>query len=155
MRIDSLVNIIDPQSQVDTPVLSVFHNTAATLLFLNLNVHFWLLRGIMHSFIAVPPGSAVVSASAVSGLLGAAGSMWQIALQIAAPALAVTLLVDITVGFLSRAMPQLPVLTIGLSLKALVGYAAIGLGMTFWPTLFDEYFMNALRTSERLLHVMH
>jgi flagellar biosynthetic protein FliR len=151
----SLVNIIDPQSQVDTPVLSVFHGTAATLLFLNLNVHFWLLRGIMHSFSAVPPGSVFVSASAVSGLFGAAESIWQIALQIAGPALAVTLLVDITVGFLSRATPQLPALTIGLSLKALAGYAVIGLSMTFWPALFDEYFMNALRTSERLLHAMH
>ena len=51
----SLVNVIDPQTQVDTPVLSVFHQAVVLLLFLQLGVHRWLLRGLAKSFEYLPP----------------------------------------------------------------------------------------------------
>jgi len=42
----SLVSILDPQTHADTPVLSIFHQMAVLLIFLQLNVHHWMLRGI-------------------------------------------------------------------------------------------------------------
>ena len=42
----SLVNVIDPQSNVDTTVLSIFHQLIALLLFLQFDVHHWVLRGV-------------------------------------------------------------------------------------------------------------
>ena len=46
----SLVNLIDPQTQVETPVLALFHQTIALLIFLHLNVHHWLLRAVARSY---------------------------------------------------------------------------------------------------------
>jgi len=40
----SLVNILDPQTQVESTVVATFHQTIAMLIFLRLNVHFWILR---------------------------------------------------------------------------------------------------------------
>src|SRR5581483_10199259 len=45
----SLANIIDPLSQVDTPVLSIFHQMIALLIFLRLDVHHWILRALSRS----------------------------------------------------------------------------------------------------------
>ena len=39
-----LVNIMDPNTQVDTPVLAVFSQTIAMLIFLELGVHRWIVR---------------------------------------------------------------------------------------------------------------
>ena len=53
----SLVTLLDPQTQADTPVLATFQQLLAVLIFLQLNVHHWLLRGLAASFAYLPPGT--------------------------------------------------------------------------------------------------
>src|SRR5579863_1859821 len=113
----SLVSILDPQTQVDTPVISTFNQLAALLIFLQLNVHHWLLRGLAASFAYLPPGSVIVNQKIASGLLRAAGVIWLVGLQIAAPVVVATLLIDVTLGFLAKSSPQIPILFLGLSIK--------------------------------------
>jgi flagellar biosynthetic protein FliR len=149
----SLVNVIDPQTQVDTPVLSIFHQCVVVLLFLQLGVHHWLLRGLAKSFEYLPPGVASATPAATGELLHAAGAMLVIAVQIAAPALGATLLADIVLGLISKASTQLPVLFIGLSVKALVGFLVLAGSLRYWPALMDRYFLRALQTMEHLLHL--
>jgi len=149
----SLVNVIDPQTQVDTPVLSIFHQCIVVLLFLQLGVHHWLLRGLAKSFEYLPPGVASATPAATGGLIHAAGAMLVIAIQIAAPALGATLLADIILGLIGKASVQLPVLFIGLSVKALVGFLVLMGSLRYWPVLMDRYFVRAVQTAEHLLHL--
>jgi len=151
----SLVNIIDPQTNVDTPVLSIFHQLLALLLFLQLNFHHWLLRGLVKSFVYVPVGSIVISTAVMKELLRAAGGMWLIGLQIATPVLLATLLLDVTVAFLSKASPQMPAIFLSIPLKSLIGYAVLAIAIGMWPGIFEKQFALALGWSERLLHLAH
>lgn len=151
----SLVNIIDPQTDVDTPVLSIFHQLFALMLFLQLNVHHWLLRGLVKSFVYVPVGSVVISTAAMKQLFSAAEGLWLIGLQIATPILLATLLLDITVGFLSKASPQMPAIFLSIPLKSLIGYAVLAIAIGVWPGIFEKQFTLALGWSERLLHLAH
>ncbi len=57
----SLVNILDPQTQVDTTVMSVFYQSIVMLLFLRMDVHYWLLRAIGDSFVYLPPSAGHLS----------------------------------------------------------------------------------------------
>ena len=118
----SLANIFDPQTQADTPVLSEFHQLAALLIFLQLDVHHWLLRAMVRSFTYLPPGAASATLAVTSGLLHAAGGIFLVGVQIAAPSLAATLIADAALGLLGKASPQLPVLFIGLAVKNLLGW---------------------------------
>jgi len=52
----SLVTLLDPQTEADSPALMVFTRLIALLSFLELNVHHWLLRGVAASFSYLPPG---------------------------------------------------------------------------------------------------
>jgi flagellar biosynthetic protein FliR len=151
----SLVNIIDPNTNVDTPVLSIFHQLFALLIFLQLDVHHWILRGLVKSFDYVPVGSVVISRAGVHELFRAAGGMWLAGVQIAAPLLFATLLIDVAVGFLSKASPQLPAILLSIPLKSLVGYVVLGVAAGLWPSLFEKQFVLALGWSERLLHLAH
>ena len=67
----SLVNILDPQTQVESTVVATFHQTIAMLIFLRLNVHFWILRALARSFDYLPPASGHFGASV--HFCGAAG----------------------------------------------------------------------------------
>lgn len=149
----SLVNIIDPQTQVDTPVLSIFHQLVALLIFLNLNVHHWLLRGMAASFAYLPPGRGWPGPGLNAGVLQAAGAMWLVGLQIAAPVVVATMLADIALGFLGKASPQLPVLLVGLSIKSVLGMMVLVGTMALWPKTFERHFTSAIAVGERLLHL--
>ncbi len=149
----SLATLFDPQTNADTPVLSEFHNLAALLIFLQLNVHHWLLRALVKSFAYLPPGAAYANYAATTGLLHAAGGIFLVGVQIAAPGLAATLVADVALGFLGKASPQLPVLFIGLAVKNLLGLAVLIGVVAYWPQSFSQRFSASIALGERLLHL--
>jgi flagellar biosynthetic protein FliR len=151
----SLVNVIDPQTNVDTPVLSIFYQLFALFLFLQFNVHHWILRGMAKSYDYVPVGKVVINTSVMTQLFRHAGGMWLVGVQIATPILLATLLLDVTVGFLSKASPQMPGILLSIPLKSLIGYAVLAISLSLWPRLFEKQFMVALGWSEQLLHLAH
>lgn len=149
----SLITILDPQTQADTQVLAIFYQLTALLIFLQLNVHQWLLRGLAASFVLLPPGRVFASAGLTRTLLHAAGTVWVVALQIAMPVVAATLLVDIALGFISKASPQLPVIFVGLSIKNLLGLLILAGTLTLWPHFLERQFSDAMTLGERLLRL--
>jgi flagellar biosynthesis protein FliR len=149
----SLANVFDPQTNADTPVLSEFHRMAALLIFLQLDVHHWLLRALVRSFAYLPPGGMTVTFAAAGSLLHAAGGIFLVGVQIAAPSLVATLVADMALGFLGKASPQLPVLYIGLAVKNLVGLSVLIAAMAYWPRVFNQQFTQGIQTAERVLHL--
>jgi flagellar biosynthetic protein FliR len=149
----SLITILDPQTQADTPVLALFQQLIVLLIFLQLNVHHWLLRGLAASFAYLPPGKVVASLPATLGLLREAGGIWLAGFQIAAPVVMATLVADVALGFLARASPQLPIVLISLSVKNLLGLAVLAGTLTLWPRVFEHHFSQAIAFGERLLHL--
>lgn len=151
----SLVNIIDPQTNVDTPVLSLFFQLVTLLIFLQLNVHHWLFRGLAKTFVYVPVGSVVISVATMKELFRDATGMWLAGVQIATPLLIATALIDVMVGLLSKASPQMPAILLSIPLKSVVGYLVLAIGIGLWPALFERQFAIALGWSERVLHLAH
>ena len=149
----SLVNIIDPQTNVDTPVLSTFHQLAALLLMLQMNVHHWILRGIAKSFEYVPVGSVSLSTHAAGELFHDAAGLWLAGLQIALPILLATMLLDVAIGFLSKASPQMPALFLSIPVNSLIGYVVLAMSVVLWPGFFDKQFTVALGRAERFMHL--
>jgi flagellar biosynthesis protein FliR len=149
----SLASLFDPLTNADTPVLAEFHRLAALLIFLQLDVHHWLLRAVVSSFAYLPPGAAPATFAAASGLLHAAGGIFLAGVQIAAPGLAATLVADVGLGFLGKASPQLPVLFIGLAVKNLLGLAMLIAVVAYWPHSFSQRFAESIAVGERLLHL--
>ena len=151
----SLANLINPLSDAETPILANFYQVVALLIFLQLDVHHWVLRGLVKSFQYCPPGMVAVKPVFADQVCRAAGGMLIIAVQVAVPTLLATILIDISLGFLGRASPQLPVLFVGISVKTIVAFLVIMGTMRFWRGLFERYFSEALAASEQMLHLAH
>jgi len=149
----SLATLFDPQTQADTPVLAEFHRLAALLIFLQLDVHHWLLRAVVSSFAYLPAGAALSTGAIAAGLLHAAGGIFLAGVQIAAPGLVATVLADVALGFLGKASQQLPVLFIGLAVKNLLGLVLLVGVVAYWPHSFSEKFTESIGVGERLLHM--
>jgi flagellar biosynthetic protein FliR len=149
----SLATLFDPQTSADTPVLAEFHRLGALLIFLQLDVHHWLLRAVVNSFAYLPAGAAPATFAAATGLLHAAGGIFLAGVQIAAPGLVATMVADVGLGFLGKASPQLPVLFIGLAVKNLLGLAVLIGVVAYWPQTFSQRFSESIAIGERLLHL--
>jgi flagellar biosynthetic protein FliR len=151
----SLASVLNPDSQADSTVLSTFYQLITLLLFIQLGVPHWLLRGLARSFGYLPPGRFTLTWPGVSALMAFASGMWMAGVQIAAPVLAASLFADVALGFLGKASPQFPVLFLGISIKNLLGIALLVGGVSFWPRFFDASFERALAASERILELAH
>jgi len=149
----SLANLINPLSDADTPILSNFYQALALLIFLQLDVHHWVLRGLAKSYEYCPPGMVGANRAVSEQIWRAAGGMLVAAVQVAVPTLLATILIDISLGFLGRASPQLPMLFVGISVKSVVALVVVIGTLRWWPGLLAKYFGEALSTSERLLHL--
>jgi flagellar biosynthesis protein FliR len=149
----SLVTLLDPQTQADTAVMGTFNQLIVLLIFLQFDVHHWLLRGLAASFVYLPPGSILAGARSGFGLVQAAGGIWLAGLQMAAPVIIATMLVDVALGFLAKASPQLPVLFLGLPLKNMLALSALTGSLLVWPRLFEQRFSSGIALGERLLHL--
>ena len=149
----SLVNILDPQTQVDTTVIALFYQSIVMLLFLRMDVHYWLLRAICQSYIYLPPGATHLSSLFTLAVLTTGGQLFGLGIQIAAPVLSATLVADIVLGLLGKASPQLPLMVLGPAVKSLMGILILIATLKYWPDLFRRLFLDALTNGERILHL--
>jgi len=149
----SLVNILDPNTQVENTVVAMLHQSIAMLIFLTLGVHRWIVRAVAHSFDYLPPGTATINPMLAKALLHEGAVVLQLGVQIAAPVLAATLLVDLVLGLLGKASPQMPLMLLGPAIKSALGVVVFGATIGFWPRLFERYFSESIVYAERLLHV--
>lgn len=147
----SLINILDPQTQVESTVMAQFHQTITMLIFLRLNVHLWMLRALGRSFIDLPPGSAHITRMFTLTAVRAGGEIFNLGIQLAAPVLSATFLTDVTLGLLGKASPQAPLMALGTPLKTLLGLAILFAALKYWPAMLDRFFLTSLRLSERLV----
>jgi flagellar biosynthesis protein FliR len=149
----SLVNILDPSTQVESTVIAFFHQSVAMLIFLGLDVHHWILRAVAHSFEYLPPGSATINPMFVQALLHEGTIVLVLGIQIAAPVLSATLLTDVVLGLLGKASPQMPLMLLGPAVKSMLGVTILGVTMRFWPHLFEQYFSESVVYAEHVLHL--
>lgn len=147
----SLVNLLDPNTMVETPVLGQLLGWVGVLVILAAGLDRVLLASLVRSFLVVPLGEAV--AESVSGLAFAriCGQIFLGGLQLAAPVMAAGLAVEMTVSMVSRLAPSLPAQVIGIPLKTLTSYVVLIASLALWPGWIEHHFRLLLEHAQRLL----
>jgi flagellar biosynthesis protein FliR len=70
-------------------------------------------------------------------LVGLVQSATTLAIQLAGPVFVTMLIVDTAMGFISKTMPQLNVMSAGLSLKSVVGMGVLIVGLTLTTIVIE------------------
>ncbi len=123
------------------------------MLFLRMDVNYWLLRAVGNSFLYLPPGTAHLSGLFTLGILKVVGSLFGLGIQIAAPVLSATLAADVILGLLGKASPQMPLMLLGPAVKSLLGLGILTVTLKYWPDLFSRLFLDSMSKGEQLLHL--
>lgn len=119
-----MATVLDPVTRANAPMVGVALTMLGLSVFFSVDGHHALLRGIAQTAQWVPPGAAWQLPSAAQ-LVQVAGLMFSLAIVVMAPALFVLLLVEVALDVMSRVLPQMNVMFIGMPLKVLVGLGVL------------------------------
>jgi len=147
----SLVNLLDPNSSIQTPLLGQMFSIFGTLVLIAAGLDRVLVAALVRSFAAAPVGGVLIGARTGLAIVGMAGGIFAAALQLAAPALAATLLIEVAIALLGKLSPQLPVLAIAVPLKTMTGYAVLIGSLALWPRFIEARFAGLLDAATNLL----
>lgn len=146
----AMINVIDPQSQVNMPIFSFLLNYVGILLFLIFNGHHFFLLAVYESFTTMPVGGFVLTGPLVNQLVGFTASLFVIGIKVAGPIIVVIIVVDVIVGLIGRAAPQIHIMVVGMPLKILVGFLTLSVSLYFMPRYLESLFMTLSRTIRAL-----
>ena len=117
----SIATVFDPSLGVQETIVSRFLQQLALVAFLTANGHHLLIRAVGGSFQRIALGSAIDPAQA-GGLAALGGKLIQSGCSLAAPVVAVLLVVNVGLALMGRIAPQTNIFVVGLPL-------GIGLGL--------------------------
>ncbi|MBI3075655.1 MAG: flagellar biosynthetic protein FliR [Deltaproteobacteria bacterium] len=149
-----IANVLDPQGGTEVSVLTEFHQLVALLLFLAVNAHHWFVQAVVRSFETIPPGGVHLGADLQGTVMGMTASMFDLAIRLGAPVIAVLILTNVAFGLLARAVPQLNIFILSFPLQIGVGLAAVGLSLTFFAAVLEGAFGDLARGMDRLLRIL-
>lgn len=147
----SLVNLMDPASSIQTPLLGDLFQLMGVLVLLAAGLDRILLASVARSFRAVPLGSYALAPLTAQAIVRAAGGIFLAAVELAAPVLCATLLVEVAVALLGKLSPSLPVMNLTVPIKTLTGFVLLGGALALWPRFIEARFGALLDFAERLL----
>ncbi len=147
----SLVNLLDPATSIQTPLMGELFQLFGTLIVLAAGLDRILLASMVRSFRVAPLGSYALAPHSALTIVRAAGGIFLAAVELAAPVLAATLLVEIAVSLLGKLSPQLPVMSLTVPLKTLTGFALLAGSLALWPRFVEARFDNLLDLAQRLI----
>jgi flagellar biosynthesis protein FliR len=118
--------VLDPLTQQQLPVLSSCFNWLAMVVFFASDAHHLLLRGFVLSLEAFPLGHAWPVGQLMSPLLRQVAASFSLGFAMVAPVVLCLFLVELSLGILSRNMPQMNMFALAIPVKVLVGITALG-----------------------------
>jgi flagellar biosynthetic protein FliR len=147
----SLVNLLDPNSQVETPVLGQMLGWLGILVILGAGLDRTLLSAVVRSFVVVPVGCGAIEAATGRTLVHMASGIFLSGLQLASPVIAAALAVEVTIGLIGKLAPQLPTQVVGIPIKTLTAYTVLIGSLAVWPGWIERHFTSLLDAAERLM----
>lgn len=117
--------VLDPATRAQVPVLTAILTLLAALVFFLVDGHHALLRGLAFSLERFPLGQGWPRMGAAPPLMREVASLFTLGFALAAPVVLALLLVEFALGVVSRNLPQMNMLVMGIPVKILAGLLAL------------------------------
>lgn len=138
----SMAQVYDPQSNAQIPVMGSIMQTYFMLLFFAVDGHLALMKILITSAEIVPYGGILITQNLAQRVLEIFLQSAEMGIRLAFPILAAEFLLEIGIGILNKAVPQISIFIINIQLKLIVG---IGLLVILFSPI-SEYLEKVLTT---------
>lgn len=122
--------VLDPMSNTSENVLGVFGNLFAITLLLAVDAHLVMIDAVARSVRIIPIGSGL-HPEGMRAMVKSASVLFGLGLQFAAPVIAAVLIANTALAILSRAAPQLNILSVAFPIQIGIGLIALSATIPF------------------------
>lgn len=126
----NLSEVFDPSISAQGSLIGDAYFMLALVVFLVVGGHRAMLQGVFASFKILPLLSPGIDESLLHVLAALFMSSTVLAIQLAAPMLVATLVVDLVLGLIGKSMPQMNMMSLGISLRTVVGLVVVFVGLS-------------------------
>lgn len=113
--------VLSPQAGVQIPIVAQIYGLMASLIFLTINAHYLLLGAIAKSFELIPLAGFQYSPKITASIVTLSENIFITAIRLSAPIVCTLFLVNLALGLIARAVPEVNVFILGFPLKILLG----------------------------------
>lgn len=142
-----IANIFDPTSETQVALIGQIQIIFALLLFVVLDGHHIFIKALAESYQIIAPGGVSLSAGDVRYVTALVGRIFLLGLQIGAPMIVALMAANFSMGLITRSVPQLNVIMVGIPFT-------IGLGLIFLVAGFPFFIRALVVMNERLESVL-
>jgi len=137
----SIANVFDPATSAQGAIVAQFASVFAMLLWLSSGAHHMFILALANSFTVLPIGEAW-SFQGWGLLNDAAAQMFALALRLMAPVLLLLFFINVSLGLVSRAVPQIQVFFVSFPITLGMGLLALSLAFPAVISLTNDAFMS-------------
>jgi flagellar biosynthetic protein FliR len=138
----SFARSVDPSQVASVTVIEHFQSLLTMMIFLGIDGHHTVIKGISASFRQVPPGSVAIRPELFHYLISSVNGLFSASLRICAPIVATIFLADLALGILARLIPQVNVFIEGASIKILITLALLAISLNLIVPVIGGLFRN-------------
>ncbi len=150
----SFASFFDPTAGGNTMVIARLLNAMAMMIYLALDMHLMMIATLAESFHALPIADAPLSATGWRVLVGAGSAVFTAGLMLALPLVTALLIINLAMGLLNRASPQLSIFAVGFPLTLLAGIILMQLQMYHLAPFLERQFAVGLTTMQNVLQAL-
>lgn len=140
----SFASFFDPATGSNTAVLSRLLNILAMLVFLALDGHLLVLAALVRSFDVLPLSPGVMHREGWGVLVQWGGVVFTSGLLLALPLICALLTINLAMGILNRAAPQLTVFAVGFPIMLIVGLLVLTAVLPHAAPFLEHLFQRGL-----------
>ena len=133
---------VDPIASQPAAIFSGFFSMMGVVLIMSAGLHRVMIQAAADSYAIFPPGAFPPIGDASEFIIEAVSTSFRLGIQIAAPVLIFSLIFNISLGLVSRLIPQVQIFMTAMPLSVMLGLAvtALGLGggLTVWLGEMDR-----------------
>lgn len=134
--------VFNPMVDESITVMDQIYYFVMIMVFLGLGGDHALIRSLLDSFETVPPLAFRPGWSIAELMMDLTALSFTLAIRVAGPTILALLTAFLVLGFLSRTIPQLNILTVGFPFKLAVGLVVMAMTITFMEPVIEETFVK-------------
>jgi len=135
--------MIDPVNGSQAPVLSMFFILLVTLLFFIMDGHLAMIGLLANSFYSLPISAEFMEKQNFWSMASWASTMFSSAVLVALPAVTALLLINMSLGIIGRAAPQLNIFAVGFAITIATGFYIIMVSLPVVVVQFENASLDA------------
>jgi flagellar biosynthetic protein FliR/FlhB len=137
----SMLNIYDPNTSTNSTLIANMLYWMGIIIFFSMNGHHALVQGISNSFYLINIGEPILTTN-IEYIIRVFVECFVIGFKISVPLILALIIAEITLGLISKSVPQLNVMIISLPLKLLLGLVFLFIALPFIATKIQSLFNN-------------